>query len=161
MTGVIINPDIDKIYDEQEFPLNTPYRDNGGREFVYLKYNEGDDGIDAVAGYFGIGLDSAYPDGEVTCDYSSSTVAALANDGRGWAQAAFTDGKFGWWQTKGRNRKALLTDAGVTQGQRLMKHATTDGAVDSWASGQALGVALEVDTATALAIGQAYLNLGT
>jgi len=163
MAGLYINRDLDKIYDTQEFPLLAETeKDESGCVFMYIKYNEGDGPVDGVAGYLVIGLDSAYPDGEVTCDYSSSTIKAIANNPRGFLQAALTDGKFGWVQIEGPNRKAMLTDEGVSQGDQLMKHATTDGAVDTLAgTAVEVAVALEADSGSALAIGYADINIGS
>jgi hypothetical protein len=156
----VINVDLDGIDTVRQFALGAKHVDSQNRIFRYGKYNEGDGAVDAVAGYLGLGLDSAYPDWEITCDYSSTTVPAIANSPKGFAQAAFTDGTFGWWQTKGRNRKAILTDNVITQGLLLMKHATTDGGVDA-ATGTVkyLGTALEADSGTALAAGTVEIDL--
>ena len=98
-----------------------------------------------------IGLDSASPFWEVTMDYSSSTIAAIANRQMGFLQAALTNGTYGWMQTKGPNMESMLTDGSVTQGQLLMKHATTDGAVDSHTGDvPILAVALEDDDGSSL-----------
>ena len=159
--GAYINADLDKIYDTQEFPLNAKLAaDELGRVFQYVKYNVGDGDVDGVVGYLCLGLDAAYPDGEVTCDYSSTTIPAIANDPRGFLQAALTDEKFGWIQTEGPSRQAMLTDGAVAQDEQLMKHATTDGGVDTLAGTAKCGaVAKEADTGTALAAGYADVKI--
>lgn len=163
ITEIIGNADLDKIYDKAEFPLGGVALDGNGSRYRFLKYNEGDGAVDAVAGYLGVGLDSAYEPFEATCDYDSSSIPAIANRVMGFAQAAFTDGKFGFWQTYGPNRKDITTDNAVTQGQNLMKHATTDGGTDSHTGDPAIiGTALEADgttTSTILDAGQAFINI--
>lgn len=151
MVDVISNILRTKIYTSQRFELGAEARDAMGRKFRFIKYNDGDGDVDAVAGRLGVGLDSAFPAWEVTMDYDSSTVPAQANRQMGFFQAAFTNGTFGWMQTKGPNAESMLTDGGVTQGQLLMKHATTDGAVDSHTGDvPILAVALEADDASSL-----------
>jgi len=157
-----MNVDLDKIYTSQDFPLGARYADNDGRVFRFVKYNDGDGEVVGVAGQLVIGLDSAYPDGEVTMDYSSATIKAIANDARGFLQAALTDGAYGWVQTWGRNRKAALTGTGIdAQGEQVMKHATTDGAIDTWTAGEVLGTALEVDATAAQAVGTLQIKIAS
>lgn len=156
------NVDLDMIYDDDKtFPLMAETEDEQGRVYRYVKYNQGDGSVDGVAGRIVVGLDSAYPDGEVTMDYSSSTINVVPQDIKGALQAALTDGKCGWAQKTGRNRVALLTDSGVSQDDLLMKHATTDGALDTHDGSAAVivGVALEDDTGSALSAGQANLTI--
>ena len=154
------NVDLDRVYDKADFPLGAETEDSAGNEFVFCKYNEGDGGDTVVAGYLAVGLDSAYPAYEVTCDLDSSTIPALRGVPVGYAQAAFTDGKYGWFQKRGRNLKAILTDGGVTQGQLLMAHASTAGAVDSHDASAiaSCGVALEDDSSTELGIGKVFID---
>ena len=123
MIGFVQNADLDRIYDSQDFDLGAIYMDNQGRKFRFCKYNQGDHSVAAVAGRLGIGLDSAYPDWEVTMDYASGTITAIGNDQKGFFQAALTDEKYGWLQVTGKNKKAGLTDGSVAQGELLMKHA--------------------------------------
>lgn len=151
----------DKIYTTQDFPLGAKVEDQAGRVFKYVKYNDGDGDVDGVAGQLVVGLDSAFADNEVTMDYSSTTVPAVPAEPAGFLQAALTHGTYGWVQTWGDNMVAMLTDGSVAQGERLMKHATTDGGVDTHDDTSAIVVAIakEADTGTALAAGQAKIVL--
>lgn len=155
------NYDLDKIYADQEFPLGAKVEDQLGRVFKFIKYNDGDGTVTPTAGYLAIALDSAYPPHEATCDYDSSTIAAIANLIEGFVQAALTDGSYGWVQVWGPNRQSILTDGDVAQGELLMKHATTDGGVDTHdnTAQKVVGVALEADTSTALTAGQAFITI--
>lgn len=163
----VIDADLDMIYTEQEFPLGTLTEpDAQNRTFIFLKYNDGDGDVDAVEGYLGVQTDTGLPVHEVTCDYTEGgTVTIIPLLPRGFAQAAFTNGTYGWWQIYGPNRKDMKTDEGVAQGQRLMKSANQalDGEVDSWATGSAqIAVALEADgttTADILDPGQAFITI--
>lgn len=143
-----INVDLDKVYDDMDFPLGAECQDEQGREFVFCKYNAGDGADTVVAGYLAVELDSAYPACEVTCDLNSGTIKAILNRPVGYAQAVFTDGKYGWFQKRGRSRQTVTTDKGVTQGDLLMPHATYAGTVDTHdaAAKESCGVALETDT---------------
>jgi len=154
------NVDLDKVYTSKDFPLGAECEDEQGREYVFCKYNAGDGADTVVAGYLAVGLDSAYPEFEVTCDLNSATIPAIRGRPVGFAQAVFTDGTYGWFQKKGRNRQAILTDQSVAQGELLMAFATTAGEVDTHDASAiaSCGVALEDDTVAALAIGQVYIN---
>ncbi len=156
------NVDLDKIYDDDfTFPYGAECEDTMSREYVYVKFNAGDGAASAAAGQMLVGLDSAYDPYEVTNDPNSSTIKAVLNDPKGFAQAAFTDGKCGWAQKKGYNRQTITTDGSVAQGELLMPHATTTGAVDTHdaAAKADIGVALEDDTSTSLTAGQAFINI--
>jgi len=157
---VIGNEELNKIYSSQKFELGAVAEDVAGRKFRFVKYNDGDGDVDGVAGQLVLGLDSAYPFWECTMDYSSSTVPALSNRQMGFLQAALTHGTYGWIQTHGPSRKAMLTDGGISQNDLIMKHATTDGGIDTL-SGDVpiLGVALEADSSTALAVGNADIRI--
>lgn len=155
------NIDRTRIYTRQVFPLGAKVEDQLGRVYKFIKYNDGDGDVVGVAGQLVVGLDSAFPFEECTMDYSSSTVPAIAAKPVGALQAALTNGTFGWVQTWGPNRIAALTDGGVAQGERLMKHATTDGGLDTHDDTAAIvvGIALEADTGTALAAGELEYRL--
>lgn len=150
-----------KIDTSQKHPLGSKVEDQDGRVFKYVKYNSGDGDVDGVAGQLVVGLDSAFPDNEVTMDYSSATIPAVGATPEGFLQAALTHETFGWVQTYGDNMESMLTDNGINQGDRLMKHATTDGGVDTHDDTAAIvvGVAREADTGTALTAGQAKILL--
>lgn len=159
--GAYINVDLDRIYASQEFPLGCKTEaDPLGRVYRFGRYYAGTDTVVGVAGQLAIGLDSAYPEGSATMDYSGAGLTQLANKPYGFLQAAFTDLTYGWYQIEGPNRLAMLTDGGITQGQNLMKHATIDGAVDSHTGDpKIIGTANEADTGTALAAGEAYISI--
>ena len=157
------NYDLDKIYTTREFPLGAKVEDNDC-VYKFVKYNAGDGPVVGVAGRLVIALDSAYPNHEVTMDYSTATITGIPNLPEGFLQAALTDGTYGWAQTWGANRKDMLTDGGVTQGQLLMKHATTDGAVDSHddTAQKVVAVAKEADDASSLMQeGTAFITIET
>lgn len=154
------NADLDRIYSKMLFPLGAETEDGNGYEYVFVKYNQGDGAVDGVAGYLVVGLDSAYPEFEVTADPNSATIPALPQNAKGFLQAALTHAKFGWAQKKGRNRQTMTTDSGVSQGELLMAHATTNGAVDTGTGDvKWVGTALETDTGSSLTAGQAYIDI--
>ena len=162
------NADLTKIYstdtEKAAFNLGAEVEDESGNIYAFIKFNDGDGDADGVAGYLVVGLDSSYPAYEGTTDMDSSTIPALRNRPLGILMAALTDGDYGFVQKSGLNKKAMLTDGGVTQGQVLYAHASTTGAVDSAADPQnaaqtVIGVALEADTSTALAIGEVMLTI--
>ena len=159
----LTNAEVTKIYsDANMFNLGQQVEDAMGNTFEFVKYNAGDGAADGVAGLGTVGLDSAYPDGEVTADVNSATIPAITQDVRGILMAALTDGDYGFVQKTGRNRIAMLSDGTVAQGNRLTIHTTTTGAVKPKAAATAadIGVALEADAATVLAVGSVRLTIG-
>lgn len=157
----VVNAELDTIYDDgNDFALGSEYEDESGRVYVFVKYNDGDGNVAGAAGLLVVGLDSAFPEFEVTADLNSATVPALVNLPRGFLQAALTLGKFGWAQKKGRNRKAITTDGSVDQGEALVP-TTGDGTVAGTASAAIndVGIALETDSGTTLAAGYAFINI--
>ena len=166
MGNQYLEPDLDRIYAAgsggQKFPLGALHEDLMGRKFRFMKYNDGDDAVTPVAGYLAWGLDTGDEQWEVTCDYDSSTIKVLSKDPKGFAQAAFTDGSYGWFQTYGYNRKNITTDGNVAQNERLMGGAA-NGAVDSWATGsEQIAIAREDDgttTSTILDPGEAFITI--
>ena len=160
----LVNAEITKIYtDADMFNLGQLVEDPMGNTFEFVLYNAGDGAAIATAGHIAVGLDSAYPDGEVTCDVNSATIAAINRDVRGIVMAALTDGSYGFVQKTGRNRIAMLSDGTVAQGNRLTVHATTTGGVKplALATDPDIGVALEANSGTALAVGNVRLTIGT
>jgi hypothetical protein len=155
----------DKVYSSMVYPLGAKLEEppGSGKVYKFVKYNDGDGDVTAVAGRLVVGLDSAFPAGEVTMDYSSSTVPAIGARPEGFLQAAPAHGQYCWSQVHGDNDESMLTDGSVAQGDRLMKHATTDGGVDTHDDTSALvvGVAKEADTGTALTAGQAEILIET
>jgi len=166
---------LDKIYtDRNEFHLGQIVCDALGNEFRFIKFNAGDGAATGTAGHLVVGLDTnnlaadtggPYERWEGTNDLNSSTIKAILQDAFGFLQAALTDGAYGWVQISGLNQKVILTDNGITQGQQLMAHASTTGAVDSHddTAKTVLGTALEADgdsgTATALDVGFARIKI--
>lgn len=148
-----------------EFPLGTLGSNDGGKiVFEYIKFNDGDGPVTAVAGHLVCGLDSGYPDGEVCNDYNSSSIKILLTDPRGFLQRVLTDGYYGWAQCWGRNKQVIITDQSVAQDEELMVHATTDGAVDSHddTAAKVVGIALETDgdtIAAQLDVGQVKITI--
>jgi len=147
-----------------KFPLGTLGSDDGGKTiFEYGKLNADADTV--VAGHLACGVDSAFPDGEVTND--NNAAFANRNDPRGFFQRVVTAKYCGWLQCWGRNRQVIITDQGVTQFQVLYAHATTSGGVESAAdpanSAQViLGTALEDDgdtTAAQIDVGQVKIKI--
>lgn len=168
MSGIPCNEDLDKIYDKMEFELGELIS-KGDKTYQFIVYNQGDDEVDGVAGGLVIGLDAGFGANEVTMDYDSSTIRALPKAVRGFLQAALTHAKYGFIQTYGPNRKAMITDEGVAQDDVLMKHASIDGAVDTRPSTEtgavavldvfSVGHAREADTGAVLAIGYATITI--
>lgn len=160
-----LNIDSTVNQENAEFELGALGSDDGEKTlFEYIKFNDGDDAMAAVAGHLVVGLDAGYPDGEATNDPNSATIKAITQHPKGLLQAVLTDGYFGWAQCWGRNRKAIITDGNVAQGERLMPHATTTGGVDTHSAGAVadIGVALEADGTTSanqLDIGQAFIQI--
>lgn len=156
--------ELDTVYtDDRKFQPGERVRDELKREYVFIKYNEGDGADTVVAGYLAVGLDSAYENYEVTCDLDSATIYAVNSLPIGFLQAVLTDGDYGWAQYRGYNRQTVTTDEGVTQGQELMPFATTAGIVDSHddTAKPTVGIALEADTVAALTAGQVYICIST
>ena len=160
-----INIDPTYFSAEPEFPLGTLGTDDGGKTiYEYVRFNDGDGNTAAAAGQLVVGLDSEYPDGEVTNDNNSNTIKAILNDPRGFLQAVVTNLYYCWVQCWGRNVQDITTDNGVGQNERLMPHATTTGGVDTHdaAAKADIGVALEADgttTSTILDAGQARITI--
>ena len=151
MSADYVNIDPTYFSAEPEFALGTLGSDDGGKTvFEYVKFNDGDGNTAAVAGHLLVGLDSGYPDGEVTNDNNSSTIKAILQDPRGFIQAVVTNLYYCWAQCWGRNRQVIITDGSVAQGEILMAHATTTGGVDTHDASAAaeVGVALEDDGTT-------------
>ena len=154
--------EVTRIYaDAKMFYLGQLVEDQMGNVFEFVKFNAGDGAVTGTAGHITVGLDSAYPDGEVTADVNSATIAAILQDPRGILMAALTDGSYGFVQKKGRNLIAMLSDQNVAQGNRLTADAAITGAVKPKAANTAadLGVALEADVVSVLAVGSVLLDM--
>ena len=131
-----------------EFTIGTLGSNDGGKNvFEYIRHNAGDGAVAIVKGHLATGLDAGYPDGEVTNDNNSSSIKALLQNSRGFYQAVLTNLYYGWIQTWGMNKEVIITDGSVSQGERLMAHATTTGGVDTHDAGAKadIGIAKETD----------------
>ena len=98
---------------------------------------------------------------EVTRDRAGGT--SDNNQPAGLARVVIADGDFGWIQIKGLNDVAMVTDGGVSAGEALIPHATTDGGLDSSTADadtpyDTFGQALDDDVGTVLAIGDVLLD---
>lgn len=161
-----INIDPTRIDSTAEYPLGARGRPaNKDEEYRYVKYNQGSNSVSATAGYLAyfVGAGTSTPDfGEVTCDYASATTyVTLTSLPAGFVQAALTDGKYGWVQTKGRNKVAMLTDGSVTQGAEIVADASANGRVKVAGGVCVVAFALAADASTAQAIGTAICNVKT
>lgn len=156
-----------KIYTDPVFPLGICVPDMAD-VFMFVRY-EADPGassadVDAVAGQLGLFLDTGFDPYTVGMDYSEIDTLATWGIPAGFLQAALTDGTYGFLQVWGLNRIAALTDGSIAQGDRLMRHATTDGGIDTYSDGSGtglkrLGFALEADTENAMSIGDMMIEM--
>lgn len=145
-----------------KFPLGTLGSNDGGKTiFERIKFNDGDGGDAAVAGHLIVGLDSGYPDGEVTNDPNSATITAHDQDPRGFLQRVITDLYYGWAQCWGRNKQVVITSGTINAGATVMAHPTIVGAViahDASAVPE-VGVALEAASGDELQIGELKIKI--
>ncbi len=112
-------------------PLFTPgtvYRDQGGKSYKYLQFDNGAGNVAAVAGnfayYYAPSGASAGATTVVTMDLSDS-----ANVGAGVFQAVLTDQYYGWFQIKGSATLTTALTAGA-DGNALTAVGSTDGTLD-------------------------------
>jgi hypothetical protein len=95
--------------------------------------------------------------GKVTQDRSGGS--AISTDFAGVAVNTISDGNYGWVQIKGLATCRVLENTAVSDGDRVMLHATDDGGVATLATqttssvDKSFGVALANDTATTSADG--------
>lgn len=161
-----VNVDVTRIDSEAKFPLGAKYTPvDGNEEYRYVKYNQGSNSVTATAGYLAyfVGAGTSTPEfGEVTCDYNSATTyVTLTSLPAGFFQSALTDGDYGWVQTKGRNKVAMLTDGNVAQGNEIVADASANGRVKPAGGVVVVAFALAADASTAQAIGTAICNVKT
>lgn len=106
-----------------------------------FRYVQFEDAVTYVAGH--------------VCEFSDATMKQVTNDkaggsslGRvpaGLALKAMTQNYYGYILVQGYHA-SVLTDGGVSVGEALMSHATTDGAADTQTAGnKQIGVALATD----------------
>jgi hypothetical protein len=134
------------VYSREQYPLGT-FRNENGKRYKFVKYDDGAGNLNAVAGSLVYYKDNTLV---VTRDVSDTDRNLVA----GVAMAAATDGKFLWMQTWGRHA-TVKTDGGddIVKGDAVIAHATADGDVDRAAQDTAppnrvVGWALADDTAT-------------
>jgi hypothetical protein len=161
---VMQNVDIDRIYDNSHFPLGTECEDVSRNEYIFIKYNEGDNHIAGQPGYLVVGLGAGYNEYEATADLGSITIPSIRNKAYGFLQASLTHGKYGWAQIKGFNRKAITTDGSITSNGYLYVAASGSGLVSSTYdlssnSVTAVGVARDSDSGTTLGVGMAFIGI--
>lgn len=160
------NVDVTRIDSAAEFPLGAKFTPGDrDEEYRYVKYNQGSNSVTATAGYLGyfIGAGTSTPDfGEVTCDYNSATTyVTLTSLPAGFFQSALSNGKYGWVQTRGRNKVAMLTDGNVAQGNEIVADASANGRVKPAGGVVTVGTALAADSSTAQSIGTAIIKIKT
>ena len=165
MPVTVENVSLTRIDSTAQYKLGTLHRE-AGDEFQYVYFHQGDGEVDGVAGqlvYYAASGTTTVPNYTVTMDYDTTTaIDTTIQNAAGFLQAALTNGKYGWIQTKGFNRIAMLTGGGVAAGEVLIPTAT-NGAVDGVAATAVttrdIGHALVADSGTAQAIGTAYISM--
>ena len=134
-----------------QFELGTIYQDPAtGAEYRYVLVEDMALAVGDVVEY------SDTSGTEVTKDRSGGS--SIGRVVAGVALGTVADASYCWIQVSGRNA-SVKTDGGVTAGQGLVPHATSDGRADSEAngstvtvtSGQVFGYALETDDGTTTA----------
>ena len=159
-----INADLTKIYDSADYPLGAKCIADGN-EYRFVAYNDGDGDVAGVAGqlvYYAYSGTTTVGAFTVTMDYDTATVIkTYIQAAAGFLQAALTNGKYGWIQTKGINKIAMLTNNNVAAGEAIIP-AAADGTVDGVAAAavttREIGFAMADDSGTAQAVGTAYIN---
>jgi len=159
-----INADLTKIYDSADYPLGAK-RVVDGCEDRFIAFNDGDGNVAGVAGqlvYYAYSGTTTVGPFTVTMDYDTATVIkTYIQCAAGFLQAALTNGKYGWIQTKGINRIAMLTTGNVAAGEVLIPTAangSVDGVAAAAVTTRDIGFAMADDASTAQAVGSAYIN---
>jgi hypothetical protein len=109
-----------------EFRLGTVYRDEDGKQYKYVKYDNGTGNLTCVAGnvaYY-MGLTGSDSGTTVTMDLSDTGAV-----GAGVFQGVIEDGGYGWIQTKGYATLTTALTAGA-DGNALTAVGATDGTLD-------------------------------
>lgn len=110
------------------FKLGTVHRAYDGKQYKYVKFDNGAGNVASVAGNFAYYLAvSGVSAGEittVTMDLSDS-----AGVGAGVFQAVIADGGYGWIQTKGPATLTTALTAGA-DGNAMTAVGSTDGTID-------------------------------
>lgn len=167
--SIIVNSELDKIYDDMLFTLGETAEQDDKR-FRFVKYNSGAGSVNAVAGGAACQVSTDTTNAvwyETTMDVDSAAAAtayAVPKSCIGFYQAALTDGKYGWVQDRGRNRKAMITDGNVSRGDQISVDTAVNGGVKPLAGGSpdlpTVAIALKADSGTALAVGDAQIRTG-
>ena len=128
---------LDSVSSVPQHPTGHRYIDPfSQRIFRYVKYNEGVTPKSGGVGFGAVWLtDSAATpagptEGVVTCDIPGGNHVV---NPAGFMQAALTDGKYGWIQVRGTNRKAIGVEntsiSSANQGVMLSANAGDEGKV--------------------------------
>lgn len=111
-----------------EFALGTIHRNYDGKQYKYVKFNNGAGNVASVAGnfcyYYGVSGASAGDTTTVTMDVTDSIGV-----GAGVFQAVIADGGYGWIQTRGPATLTTALTAGA-DGNALTAVGATDGTID-------------------------------
>ncbi len=111
-----------------EFAVGTVGSTYGGKQYKYVKFNNGVGNVASVAGnvayYYAVSGASAGETTEVTMDVTDS-----GGVGAGVFQAVIEDGGYGWIQTRGVATLTTALTAGA-DGNALTAIGTTDGTLD-------------------------------
>lgn len=111
-----------------EFAVGTVGSTYDGKQYKYVKFNNGAGNVASVAGnvayYYAVSGASAGETTEVTMDVTDS-----GGVGAGVFQAVIEDGGYGWIQTRGVATLTTALTAGA-DGNALTAIGTTDGTLD-------------------------------
>ena len=111
-----------------EFAVGTVGSTYDGKQYKYVKFNNGVGNVASVAGnvayYYAVSGASAGETTEVTMDVTDS-----GGVGAGVFQAVIADGGYGWLQTRGVATLTTALTAGA-DGNALTAIGTTDGTLD-------------------------------
>ncbi len=111
-----------------EFAVGTVGSTYDGKQYKYVKFNNGVGNVASVAGnvayYYAVSGASAGETTEVTMDVTDS-----GGVGAGVFQAVIEDGGYGWIQTRGVATLTTALTAGA-DGNALTAIGTTDGTLD-------------------------------
>jgi hypothetical protein len=175
MSGAVVMSELTKVYltTDDHPTIGLTYDDGYGRsyQFVYL-----DDDVDAVAGGAMIAADDTVSDHAVTADLTGGSCVVYAGTntnihihaGIALAAADVSAGeRYIWVQQTGRNVVAIVTDGNIVAGRAFVMGADGGGVVletmetdgdPAGNSHRSAGIALDADTSTSLAIGDAILH---
>lgn len=163
VTRFLIAPDVTRVYTPADGAAGTDHH-NLPDTIGAVRYSA--DGKKAYR--FVQCVDLAFVAGDLVCFDTENDLKHATPDRSGGtsentrpaglALVATTLGLCSYIQVKGLSEHSIVTDGGVSAGESLIAHATTDGGADSNSSaaltpGGTFGQALDDDTGTALAAG--------